>query len=236
MRVIRRLQSGRMRRPLLPTLAVAFLIAAPAHADAALEQLRAEARATAPAPFERTLRIEPANGPAVVRVDRFDPRAAPGRQWTLLSIDGRAPTAEDVRRHQRETSRQPVPGFHRLNELLAGPPTAIERQGERTIYRWQSLKAGAVPTGQGPDLSERLSAEAVVSGPAARPRLEQVRIRAAQPFAIMGVARMNRFEAVSLYALEGDRHRLARQTTEVDARVPIQGRRAQTTTAIFRSL
>jgi hypothetical protein len=236
MRVIGRLQSGGMRARLLTALALACLLVAPARADALLETLRAEARAATPKPFERTLRIEPARGPVVVQVDRFDPGAAMGRQWSLVSVDGRAPTEAEIRRHQRETGRQPVPGFHRLNELLAGPPTAIERQGERTIYRWQALKAGAVPTGQGPDFSEQLSAEAVVTGPEARPRLERVRIHAAQPFGIMGVARMNRFEAVSLYAFEGERHRLARQTTEVDARVPIQGTRAQKTVATFRPL
>ncbi|MFN3370274.1 MAG: hypothetical protein ACK4Z0_01955 [Sphingomonadaceae bacterium] len=220
----------------VPAFALLLLAAAPARADAALDRLRAEARATAPKPFERTIRIEPANRPAIVQVDRFDPRAPKGRQWTLLSVDGRAPTEDEIRRHQRETGRQPVPGFHRLNELLAGPPTAIERQGERTIYRWQALQPGAVTTGQGPDFSERLSAEAVVSGSEAQPRLERVRIYAAQPFGIMGVARMNRFEAISFYATEGERHRLARQTTEVDARVPIQGNRAQKSTTTFRAL
>lgn len=229
-------QSGGMTVRLAAPLAIALLAASPARADAALEQLRAEARATAPAPFERTLRIEPADRPATVQVDRFDPRAPKERAWTLVSVDGRAPTEEEVRRHQRETSRQPVPGFHRLNELLAGPPTAIDRQGDRTVYRWQALSKGAVATAQGPDFSERLSAEAIVTGSDTRPRLAQVRIYAAQPFGIMGVARMNRFEAVSLYASEGDRHRLSRQTTEVDARIPIRGTQRQKTTATFRPL
>ncbi len=236
MRVIGGLQSGGMRPIRAALLALAVLAAGPARADAVLDQLRAEARATALKPFERTVRIEPAGRPAIVQVDRFDPRAAAGRQWTLLSVDGRAPTEEEMRRHQRDTGRQPVPGFHRFNELLAGPPTAIERQGDRTVYRWQALSKGAVTTTQGPDFSERLSAEAIVSASETRPRLERVRIYAAEPFGIMGVARMNRFEAVSLYTSDSERHRLARQTTEVDARIPIRGTQSQKTTATFRPL
>jgi hypothetical protein len=213
----------------------AAAIVSPARADAVLDQIRAEARATPMTPFERTVRVEQGSRPPVVRVDRFNPAAPAGRQWTLVSVDGRAPTSDEVSEHARQVNAQPVPGFHRLPTLLQGPPTAIERQGPRTVYRWAALKKGAAPSGQGPDFSERLSAEAtVLTG--ARPVLEQVRVFAAEGFGVMGVARINRFESLSRYTQGSRGHQLAGQNTEVDARIPFRASGATRTTATFRAL
>lgn len=216
--------------------AVAVMVAAPAAADEALEMLRRDALATPMMAFERTATIRQGDGPEQVRVDRFDPRARPGSQWTLVSINGAPPSDEDVKAHARQVNSQPVPGFHRFNSLLAGDPTAIERKGPRVTYRWAALEKGAAPTGQGPDFSDRLSGEAIVRTDGPRPVLEQVKIYAAESFSIMGVARMNRFEAVTRYQHGSRGHQLASQLTQVDARVPFRKGGAVRTEATFRPL
>jgi hypothetical protein len=217
--------------------ALAMVAAAlPAAADEMLEMLRRDSLSSPMMAFERTATIRQGKAVEQVRVDRFDPRARPTEQWTLVSVNGAPPSEEDVRRHQKQVNAQPVPGFHRLNSLLAGDPTAIERKGNRTIYRWDQLQKGAAPTGQGPDFSDRLSAEATVRTDGPRPVLEQVRIYAAEPFAIMGVARMRRFEAVTRYAHGARGHQLVSQLTDVDARAPFGMGGARVTEATFRPL
>ncbi len=222
--------------PLLAPALAAVALHAPARADAVLSKLLEEARATQPAGFERTTRFEQRGRDPVVRVDRFDPRRPAGQQWSLVSVDGAPPTEEQRQQHARQVAGQPVPGFHRLHELLAGEPTSVDRQGSRIVYRWAALQRGAAPSGQGPDFSTRLSAEAHVETSGPRPVLQRVRVFAAQGFPVAAVARINAFEAVSDYRLEGGVHRMTRQTTDVDARIPLRGAAVTRTLATFQPL
>jgi hypothetical protein len=181
----------------------ALLSAGPANAqaDPALRQILAEsARAPVPA-FERTVRAElranPDKEPAVV-VDRFVPRDAVSGTWTLVSIDGRKPTADEQARHRKANADGPVPGFHRLHKVLGTPPARRTEAGGRVTYFWTSLPEGAVVT-PGGDISGKLSAEATVEQVDGRPLISQVRIFAAKPFSIRSIAKMNMFEGVSQY-------------------------------------
>lgn len=152
--------------------------------------------------FERTVRAEeradPRKEPAVV-VDRFQPSAARTGNWTLVSVDGRKPTDKEVSAHAKANAKGPVPGFHRLHLVLGGTPTRqVDMGGGRTVYHFNSLPEGAVVT-PGGDISEDLSAEATVEQVNGKPIISRVRIFAARPFSIAGVAKMNSFEVVSQY-------------------------------------
>lgn len=217
-------------------LMATMMVAAPASADVVLDQLRRDSLATPMTGFERTATTIEGDKPAVVRIDRFDPRARPGQQWTLVSVDGKPPGDEENKAYLRQIELQPIPGFHRLNSLVAGDPTAVERQGPRTVYRWKTLQKGAAPTGRGPDFSERLSAEAIVRTDGPRPVLEQVKVYAAESFSIAGVVRMNKFEALTRYQHGARGHQLASQLTQVDVRVPFRRGGAIRTEASFRPL
>lgn len=212
---------------------LALLLAAPAQADAALDKLMASAKAAPVLGFNRTANIEFPGKPAVKRVDRFDPKAREGQQWTLVSLNGRAPTADERKDYQKQVKAQPTPGFHRLPILLQGQPTAIEPHGKTVVYRWAKLVKGAAPSGQGPDISEKLSAEATVSMETGTPVLQKVRIYAAKPFSVMAVAKMNRFEAVTHYQHHAGLHHLERQSTEVDAKIPFRPAGIMRTAASF---
>ncbi len=106
-------------------LVLVLLAGTPARADAVLDRLRTEAAKAGVRGFERTTRKAKTTpkGPVTdVRVDRFDPRAAAGRQWTLLSVNGRPPTPTDQGEHRKLVSSLRVPGFYRLSAILAGEP------------------------------------------------------------------------------------------------------------------
>jgi hypothetical protein len=210
----------------LPALATAVLLLAmpaAARADAVLDRLGAQSAGAPLVGFERTGRTESLDakeGGSTVRVDRFDPKAPSGQQWTLLSVDGRAPSAKDLEQYRKANATAVPPGFHRLNRLLASPPAKRTELPGKTLYRWDGLPAGTIVT-PGPDFSGQLSAEAIVEEVDGKPTLSQVRMFAARPFSIGGVARMNAFDVVSQYRPgQGGLPFLAAQTAASDVKAP----------------
>jgi len=187
-------------RQFLAVSALLFALPAAAQTDPILSAILAESAKASPIAFERTVRAETPgeSGKASVVVDRFNPRAAAGAQWTLVSIDGRAPTAKEIDQHKKSTAAIPTPGFHRLSTILAKPPAKRAEAAGRVSYRWDSLPAGSVMT-PGGDISGNLSAELVVQQVGGKPQVEQMRVFAAQPFSIRSVAKMNHFDAVNQY-------------------------------------
>jgi hypothetical protein len=217
----------------------ALLSAIPARADALLERLRAEAARAEVKGFERTSREQKqtAKGPVTeVRVDRFDPKAPPGRQWSLLSINGRAPTPKEVSEHRKLVSSLPVPGFYRLSAIFAGEPERRVEANGRILYRWTSLPAGSMPT-PGPDISPRMAAEALVEKVGNRPIIRSVRLFAPKPFPVMAVAKVNSFDLQNFYA-EGDGGTpvLVSQAGTTDISAPFGQGVRQTSETKFRPL
>lgn len=189
-----------MRAHLL-TAALVLLSATTARADAILESIRAASQKAPMVAFERTtkaiVRANPKKDPALV-VDRFVPKGSGQGQWTLVSIDGRTPSAAEVEKHRKANAKGPVPGFHRLHVVLGGTPAKRTEQGGRILYRFDGLPEGTMVT-PGGDLSSRLSAEAVVDPNGGKPVVEKVRIFAADVISFGGVARMNALDVVSYY-------------------------------------
>jgi hypothetical protein len=199
------------------------LLAAPvmARADAVLQQILADSARAPVVGFERTTRkLVPEAGNGTVLIDRFTPTSATGGTWQLVSIDGRKPTAREAKAHLDSDLVSVIPGFHRLHLLLGAPPSSESQSGGRTIYRWASLPKGAVVT-PGGDISASLSAIATVEQVAGRPMLTEVKLYAAKPFTVRGIARMNIFEVVSRYGPSpGGQPFLLGQTSTSDVKAP----------------
>jgi len=211
-------------RTLRPILAVAALLAPAAlRADATpvLQQILEQSARAPVVGFERSVRrLLPERGEPAVLVDRFTPTSPRTGTWSLVSVDGRKPTADEVERHLDSDLVSVIPGFHRLHIVLGAPPTGRRMVDGRTVYQWASLPKRAVETAGG-DISANLSAEATVDATGVRPLISEVRIYAARPFSIRGIARMNAFEVVSRYRLgAGPVPVLADQTSMSDVRAP----------------
>lgn len=202
----------------------AALLAAPAsaRADTVLQQLLADSAKAPVVGFERTARAElRANlgkEPEVV-IDRFVPRDGASGSWTLVSIDGRKPTADEAERHRKANADGPIPGFHRLYKVLGNTPARRTEAGGRAVYLWNSLPPGAVVT-PGGDISGNLSAEATVEEVGGKPLISKVRIFAAAPFKIRGIATMNQFDVTSQYRHGATHPFLAAQTSATDVKAP----------------
>jgi hypothetical protein len=223
----------------LAVLTMLLLGATGARADATLNQLRAEAARAEVMGFERTTRAETQtdDGPVIsTQMDRFNPRAPAARQWTLLSVDGRKPTAKEIAEHRKRVTSFPVPGFYRLSAVLAGEPVRLTDAQGRTVYRWEKLPRGALPT-PGPDVSERMAAEAVVEKVGGRAMFSRVRIYAPRPFPIMAVAKMKAFDLINLYQPgAGGTPFLMSQTSLTDVSAPFGRGGRQTSQISFRPI
>jgi hypothetical protein len=181
-------------------LLLAALIAGPAQADALQEQVLAGMRrtSTADVPFTTTTRIERTGAAAKEIVTRHDPRAPAGRRWSVVRVDGRAPTAKEARDIAGQANRQPLPGYERLARWFGAPAT---RTGN--TYRFARLPVGALKIGSH-DASAHTAAEAVVNTAGPVPFVERVRFVSTRPFRMMLVAKVERYVFTATYAPLGD--------------------------------
>lgn len=200
-----------MTRQILLLAPAALLCIAASPVEQTRDRILAEARAIAPATlaYDRTMTVTQAGGgdkATQTRVDRWD-----GKTWTLLSLDGKPPSASDAAKYRKATTAANVPGYHRL-AMLAGATAATDAQG-RTVLRLANLPPASVIT-NGKDVSEHFHAEAVVAtGP--RPFVQQLRVTARAPFRMMLVAKIESFTTVSDYRFDGSTPRLVRQLADI---------------------
>jgi hypothetical protein len=191
-------------------LAAACLLglAVPAQAASLAEILAAEARSLGANgfAFTRTIDVDGAETSGKrerrVVVERYDPSKAPALRWTLLSIDGRAPTAEEVKEAGKRTRQSPVPGYWRIADWVAAP-TRTEVNGGTATLHFEQLPKGALKGGP-VDLSEDMIGIAHVTGVGSRPWVERVRFALKRPVRKMLVARIDRLEIENRYRLSDD--------------------------------
>lgn len=188
--------------------ALPFLLigaALPASADPLLDRLIAEARTVTveSLAFQQTVRRD-FNGKVETRVERFDGSRPAGSRWSLVSIDGREPTSEQVARHAREMRARDPAYYGRLAQLLDGAEKRRGPNGE-TVYHVASLKGrGAAAGGNFAGLASRFALDATVGGDPDRPYVKRLRVYAPQPFRYRVIINVRAFEAVTEYQRQPD--------------------------------
>lgn len=201
----------------LPLLASLLLAAAPAD-TLRLEPLReaiiTDARATDPASiaFDRTS-IAVRRGPGIKErtetVERWD-----GSKWTLISVNGKPPTATHLKSFRKATAANPVPGYHRLAALMAAASDVSSDGDGRKILKIPVLPPGTVRTDTG-DISSHLSGEAVIASNDGRPYVARLKVKARENFKLNLLIKVTNFEQISEYRLGPDgRPRLASQSAD----------------------
>lgn len=187
--------------------AVALLGAAsPALGDALLDRIVADARAVGPDDFAwtRAVRTEQRSGGKVETrniVERYDPTRPADKRWTLLNVDGRAPTAKELQDHSKAMADAMVPSYGRVARYLEAGAQRVAK-GERTAYRAMKLPKGALTIAKA-DLSAGAQAEAIVAdGP--KPYVERLDLVSTKPVRMMLVAKVERMDASSRYKLMPD--------------------------------
>lgn len=199
--------TGRMVPDVRLLLPVVLLLttgtAAPPLTDGVTERIIATARAMTPAElaFDRSTTSVKKGGGMVTRtavIERWD-----GRQWALVSFNGKPPTAEQRRGVEKETRAVPVPGYHQMAGLIAA---ATERRTDdqgRTVLVIPQLPANAVRT-DAKDISRYLSAEAVIGHANGQPYVERLTVKSHENFKLNFLIRVTSFSQVSSYAPAAD--------------------------------
>ena len=152
--------------------------------------------------FTRTIRSETNSKGKTekkVTVEKFDPTKPADTRWTLISIDGAPPSAEQLKSHQKEAAkRKIVPGYHRLANYFGSPATASE-SGGKTVFRFSSLPKGSISVIDR-DVSHNASAEASVAEANGAPFAEQVRVTV-RPMRVKLLMRIDRLETIARYRI-----------------------------------
>lgn len=201
----------------LPLLAALLMAAAPAD-ELRLEPLReaiiSDARAADPAgiAFERTttaVRRGPGIKEKTVTVERWD-----GTRWTLVSVNGKAPSANQFKSFRKATAASPVPGYHRLAALLAAASDVQVDGDGRRVLKIPVLPTGSVRTDNG-DISNHLSGEAVIATTDGKPWIARLKVKARENFKLNLLIKVTGFEQVFDYRIGPDgKPRLASQTAD----------------------
>ena len=172
--------------------------------DALKQRVLAQAQSINPDDyaFTRTIRSETISGGKTekkVTIEKFDPTKPADARWTLVSIDGAPPSADELKSHAKEAAkRRIVPGYHRLTNYFGSPATATE-SGGKTVFRFASLPKGAISI-LDTDVSHNASAEASVSEANGTPFVEQVRFTV-KPMRVKLLMKIDRFENTARYRI-----------------------------------
>jgi hypothetical protein len=167
--------------------------------------------------FTRTVRAEQraksGESETTTVVERFDPTKPPAQRWTLVSVNGRAPTDEEKADAAKRGSGGFVPSYGRIARWV-GAPAVRTQEGGRTAFRFAKLPKGTMQ-GNGPDISANLGALAVLGEGGTRPWIERVKLSSVKPFRMMMVAKVERMTFDTRYRLMPDgRPVIAEQSSE----------------------
>ena len=152
--------------------------------------------------FTRTIRSETNSKGKTekkVTVEKFDPTKPADARWTLVSIDGAPPSAEQLKSHQKEgAKRRVVPGYHRLAGYFGSPATATA-SGGKTVFRFAALPKGSISV-MDTDISHNATAEASVTEADGVPFAEQVRFTV-KPMRVKLLMKIDRLENIARYRI-----------------------------------
>lgn len=191
--------------PLVPLRAVET--AAP-DADALKERIIAHARTVTAEDYAytRTVRTEGVEGDKKeqgVLVDRWDPAKPLDQRWTLISIDGKPPDADQLKLFRKALPKRRQAYYGRVAGYFTKPATSSIDANGRTIFRFASLPKETVMVTDA-DISANATGEVVVNTSGATPFIEEVRFISTKPTRVKLVAKIDRFEAMTRYRLMPD--------------------------------
>jgi hypothetical protein len=151
--------------------------------------------------FTRTARTEEVQGDKTstrVVVERFDP--AHPQRWTLISVDGRQPNAEELKKMAKDGPKRRTAYYGRIANYFGTPASTTTDARGRTVFRFDRLPSETVVV-TGVDISANSTCEATVDTSGPVPFVEQARFTLVKPVRIKVVAKLDKFEAVSRYKM-----------------------------------
>lgn len=174
------------------------------NADALKQRILAQAQSMSADDyaFTRTVRtdaIAGGNTERTVNVEKYDPTKPAAARWTLVSVNGAAPSAEALKKFQKEAPKRRIPGYHRLAKYVGTKATTVRDEQGRTVLRYSSLPKDSVIV-MDSDVSHNAVADVVVNDGNGERFAEQVRL-SVKPMRLKLVMKLNSMESTVRYRL-----------------------------------
>lgn len=201
-----------LARALFIAVFAAVAIQRPACAAGDAEELKqrvlAQARTSTPEEyaFTRTAKSDQTDDKSTkqrVLVEHYDPAKPADQRWTLVSVDGRTPTADELTAHRKDVGKRRAAYYGRIANYFGSPATTSTDARGRTIFRFTSLPKDSVVVNDA-DISANCTCEATVNTSGATPFVEQTRFTLTKPVRLKLVAKIEKFESTNTYRLQGD--------------------------------
>ena len=151
--------------------------------------------------FTRTARTEQIEGDKKterVVVERFDP--AHPQRWTLVSVDGRPPNAEELKKMAKDGPKRRTAHYGRVAAYFDAPAPATTDARGRTVFHFATLPSETVIV-TGVDISANSRCESTIDSSGPVPFVEQASFTLTKPVRIKVVAKLEKFEATSRYRM-----------------------------------
>jgi flagellar hook-associated protein FlgK len=152
--------------------------------------------------FTRTVKSEQtSNGKTEqhVTVDKFDPTKAGDARWTLVSVDGAPPSADDLAKYKKQSAKRRVPGYYRLAKYFGTNSTVTTDARGRTVFHFSSLPKDTALV-MDSDVSSNTSADVSVTEANGTAFAEQVSLTV-KPVRIKLLMKLERYESTSRYRM-----------------------------------
>ncbi len=174
-------------------------------AEALKQRIVAGARTVTPNDyaFTRTARNETRDDSKTekrVVVERYDPTKPADDRWTLVSINGQPPSADEQSSFRKNLPNRRVANYGRIAEYFTMPATmAAESQG-RKVLKFEKVPKGSVVVNDA-DVSANAIGEATVNETGETPFVEQMRFTTTKPTRVKLVAVIQRMEVTTRYRM-----------------------------------
>ena len=152
--------------------------------------------------FTRTSRSEQtSNGKTETHttVDKYDPSKSGDARWTLVSMDGAAPSADALAKYNKETPTRRVPGYYRLAKYLGTSATNSTDGRGRTVFHFGSLPKDSALV-MNSDVSSNTSADVTVSEANGTAFAEHVHLTV-KPMRLKLIMKLEHYESTARYRL-----------------------------------
>ena len=152
--------------------------------------------------FTRTTRTDQTtNGKTErkVAVEKFDPSKPAEARWTLVSVDGAAPSADDLNSFRKGTAKRRVPGYYRLAGYFGTPATVSTDARGRVVFHFAALPKDSV-IALDTDVFQNAAVDATVNGGGGLSFVEQVHTTV-KPMRLKLIAKLESYDSTSRYRL-----------------------------------
>jgi hypothetical protein len=185
-------------------LALSITILAENNSDELKQRILAQTQSIGPDDyaFTRTIRSDgTSNGKTEkkVRVEKFDPTKPGEARWTLVSVDGAPPSADELDRFKKDAPKRRMPGYYRLARYFGAAATASTDSRGRTVFHFAALPKETVKV-MDSDVSQNVSAEASVGEANGVPFVDQLHV-SVRPMRLKLIAKLDSYEYTARFRM-----------------------------------